>query len=180
MPRYAEPADLAARFDIRTIGQLCTDDGQELSRSAVIDHINVKSALDDASGRVEAALRHGNRYTLVNLQTDLTDNSLAHLKSIVCTIAMTRLLRRRPGTFTDLLQQLAAEAEDHLKQLSSGYDVFSIDANVAAGMISDDGNTNSENASLLNIRNLISDNMIGRYFPHRGDTGNRDRRTGFQ
>ncbi len=54
MPRYADPADLAARFDIRTIGQLSTDDGQELSRTAVIDHVNVKSALDDASGRVEA------------------------------------------------------------------------------------------------------------------------------
>ena len=173
--RYAEPTDLAFRFDIRTIGQLCTDDGQELSREAVMEHENVRMALNDASGRVEAALRHGNRYTPDNI-ADLTENSLNHLKSIVCTIAMTRLLRRRPGTYTDLLQQLAAEAEDHLKQISSGYDVFSLDGHVVhGGTISDEGNTNSEQVSLLNIRNLVSDNMIGRAFPHRGSTGNRDR-----
>lgn len=173
--RYADAVDLMYRFDARTIGQCCTDDGQELSREAIISNENCLMALNDSSGRVEAALRHGNRYTLVNLTEELTANSLNHLKSIVCTIAMVRLLRRRPGCYTDLLQQLQAEAEDHLKQLSSGYDVFSIDSHVAAGEISDSGNSNAENANLLQQRNLISDNMIGRAFPHRGPGGLRNR-----
>lgn len=175
MPRYAEPDDLFLRFDVRTIGQLATDDEQELSRTAIANHENVKSALDDASGRVEAALRHGARYSIEDLGK-LTDNSLNHLKSIVCTIAMTRMLRRRPGTYTDLLQQVSAEAEEFLKQLSSGYDVFSLESHVAAGLIDDTGNSNFESVSLLKQRNLISDNMIGRQFPHRGDSSGRRRR----
>jgi phage gp36-like protein len=172
--RYAEPVDLSSRYDIRTIGQICTDDEQELSREDILANSNVLTALNSASGRVEAALRHGNRYSIEDLQS-LTGNSTEHLKDIVCAIAMVRLLRRRPGSYTDLLAQVSADAEDYLKMLSAGYDVFSIDAQVEAGMISDDGNTNSENAFLLNIRNNVSDNMIGRYFPHRGDTARRRR-----
>jgi phage gp36-like protein len=174
MPRYAEPIDLAARFDIRTIGLLCTDDDQVLSRSAVLDHANVKSALDDASGRIEAALIAGQRYSVEDLQM-LTDNSVSHLKSIVCAIAMTRLLRRRPGTYTDLLQQVSNEAEEQLATLSKGLDVFSLDAQLSAGLAGDLGNRNNEHASLLNLRNNMSDNLIGRVFPHRGDTGRRRR-----
>lgn len=172
--RYAAPEDLAARFDIRTIGLLCTDDGQKLSRTAVLSHPNVMVALDDASGRVESALQHGGRYRVEDLQ-ELTGNSQSHLKQIVCTIAMTRLLRRRPGTYTDLLQQVSAEAEEYLSYLAKGFDVFTLTQHLAAGVIEADGPGNNENISLLNQRNLISDNLIGRSYPHRGDTGRRRR-----
>lgn len=166
MPRYADPSDLASRYDIRTIGELVTDDEQELSRTAVLNHPNVLSALCDASGRVEAALRHGARYTIDDLSR-LTDNSLSHLKSIVCSVAMSRILRRRPGTYTDLLQQVSAEAEEHLGFLSKGHDVFTIESHVAAGLIDDVGNGNTESLSLIKQRNSISDNVLGKLFPFR-------------
>ena len=177
MPSYADPSDLVSRYDVRTIGELATDDEQVLSRTAIVNHVNVLTALKAASGRVEAALRHGDRYSIEDL-TGLTDNSQEHLKDIVCAIAMTRLLRRRPGCFIELMSSVAAEAEDYLKQLSSGYEVFSIQAHVEAGLMDDKGNGNAENVSLLNQRNNLSDNMIARMFPHRGDTGRRRREFG--
>lgn len=168
MPRHAEPVDMEARYDIRTIGQLITDDEQELSRTAVLEHPNLLTALDDASGRVEAALRHGGRYSLEDIG-NLTGNSRNHLKSIVCAVAMSRLLRRRPGSYTDLLQQVSAEAEEHLSHLTKGHDVFTLDIHVDAGLLSDMGNRNVETLSLMKLRNNLSDNVIGKLFPHRGN-----------
>lgn len=175
MALYAAAADLAARYDINIIGQLVTDDGQKLSRQAVLEHPNLAVALQDASGRVESALLHGGRYTTEHLQA-LTDNSLAYLKRITCAFAMSGLLMRRPGTASQLREAINAETEEYLKLLSSGMDVFNIDAHKAAGLLADEGNTNSESVFLLTTRNLLSDRLNLQLFPNRGPRANTYRR----
>lgn len=177
MPSYATPQELVERFDLRTVGQLVTDDQQQLSHTAVVAHQNVLTALQDASGRVESALLHGGRYKVTDL-TSLSDNSQNYLKLIVCTLAMVSLLRRRPGCFTELLSQLTAEAEEHIKQLKSGSEVFNLDAHKGAGVLEDSGHGNLDSISLLNNRSLISDVLTHRLFPAR-DTGRQGSHRGF-
>lgn len=158
---YATPADLLKRFDARTLGDLAADDGKRIVPSALLSDANVASALDDASGEIEAALLQGARYSALDL-TNLTGNSKQYLARICCEIAFGLLWRRRP--WADDQQRLEAikRADEHLERLRKGERVFDIVAVEQAGLPDVTGVTL---ADLQNL-NLLRD-RTRHYYPAR-------------
>ena len=162
MAAYADGDDLAARHDIRVLQQLASDDDSPLSRADTLAHEFVTTALEDASGEVESALRRGGIYTTANLEA-LTGNSLAKLKRMVCTVAMALMFERRPGPFQELANGYMERADKMLKELSSGDKVFEIDGHDDANFPTIDGPTSIDYDRI----NTIADRMAPRYFPRR-------------
>ena len=78
---YASVADLKKRFDVRTLGDLASDDGTQVASANLPADENVLAALDDASGEIDSAVLVARRYTTSDL-TALTGNSLAYLKRL--------------------------------------------------------------------------------------------------
>src|SRR5262245_47732329 len=138
MGRYASGIDLVARHDVNLIGDLATDDREELAAASVPTHVNVLTALDDASGAVEAALQRGGQYSVADLQS-LTDNSLALLKRVVCLIAMAFMFERRAGVHQEKAEWYFERAGKYLEDLQKGKNVFNLPLQVEAGMIDHGG-----------------------------------------
>ena len=168
---YATGTDLVERFDWEVVSQLASDERVELTKGEVVSLPALVTALDDASGRIESALIHGGRYTPAEL-SGLTGNSLSHLKRITCTLAMVGLLRRRPGVYADLLQLLTTDAEEYLKMISTGVDVFNLTPEINAGVIDDGGNRQFQEIQTSKTRQSISDNMTGHLYGFRDDSYN--------
>jgi len=165
MASYASPADLVARYDARTIGDLAGDAGTRVSSANILTDTNVQTALDDASGEIEAALLKGKRYTAAIL-AGLTGNSLALLKRICCQIAIARLWERRPWIGTDdqvSAEQALQDARAALAKLKSGEEVFDLlpQENAGLGQISTPSRVN------VRARNLQVDELRGKIYPRR-------------
>ena len=160
---YATSSDLTARFDRRIIADLATDEGVEVSESSLSSNTAVDAALDDASGRIDAALTVARIYTTDDLDA-LTGNSLALLKRITCELAMTFLIGRRQEKLLD--QSLAAveeKAEAYLDRLRKGERLFgAVDAAKGAGLPTVDGPT----AVKYDTLNLLPDRTRN-FYPHR-------------
>jgi len=157
MAQRADGGDLLKRFDADIVGALASDDRQKPSRADTANHANVCTALKSASGRFEAAVLHGERYTIANLDA-LDGTSKEYMKDIICTLGMVRLLRRRPGAYKELREELTTEEENHMKLLSTGVDVFDLDAHREAGLI--DQTETTENYA-INTRSLTIDKLRG-------------------
>lgn len=132
MTAYATAADMIARYDVRTIGDLVFDDGTAADSSDISSSSVVTAALDDAAGEIEAALLRGGRYTRADLQS-LTGNSLSYLKRINCKLAFWYLWERRPAWDNDQYEQSKADARRVIQQLASGQEIFDLDKVVDAG-----------------------------------------------
>lgn len=163
MTTYCDGADLAARYDVRIVGDLCTDDGAALSLADIVVHPNVLVAIADAAGNVEVAMRQGKRYMPDKLAS-LTGNSLSHLKRVICAVAMALLIERRPERVNlELAATLREQGEKYLIALQSGHNVFGLDDDSdvnATLMTSSDGPTAIE----IENRNLLGERM-GRHLP---------------
>lgn len=122
---YATPAQMLLRYDSRTIGQLVADDDTQVSASGLLTDTVLAAALGDASGRIDSALLQGGRYTTDDLE-GLTGNNATYLVRICCDIAMEFLWQRRPYYDIERYKQARELAEDHLKLLQSGKDIFDI------------------------------------------------------
>jgi len=112
MATYATTADLVARFDIETIGQLATDDGVRLLRDDILVHPNVEVALVSACGDVDVSLRVGQRYTsaqLVALDTHGTAlrRSCAPLLWLACSIDGRVCTKHRRMQFANALTSIS-------------------------------------------------------------------------
>ncbi len=129
---YAAASDLLARYDARTVGNLCSDNGVTVSIAALASDTKLQAALDDASGEIEAALLQGDRYETTDLSA-LTGNSLAYLKRICCTIAMARLWERRPYLDDEGAEKAINAARAALDRLRKGENIFNVAAVVEAG-----------------------------------------------
>lgn len=92
---YASAADMAARYDVRTLGQLCSDTGTPISSGSLSSSERMTAALAGASGMVEAAVTAAGTYAPADLAA-LTGVSLAYLKDLVCALALGRLFLARP------------------------------------------------------------------------------------
>ena len=161
MARYAEPVDLLERHDSNVVNDLCNDAG---SRESVMDLVlnnRLLTALDDASGEMDAALRTGSRYSTDDLE-GLTGNSLSHLKRICSDIGISLLFDRRPGTHSQLSARYLEKAEKWLDQLRSGIHVFDVAAQVTAG----NPTINGPSAIDYDRLQLIPERMV-RFFPGR-------------
>lgn len=159
---YADGEDLTARYDIDLIGDLATDDRETLSRSSVATHPHVLTALEDASGEVEAALLAGGRYTVAQLQ-GLSGPAASHLKAIVCGLTMVALHERRPEAVDEkTIERLTKRATEAIRALKRGENVFGLEEHIEAGR------TLLRGPSAIDItnRNGLASRMSGRYFPN--------------
>jgi phage gp36-like protein len=128
---YATGSDIASRYDVRLLGDLCTDGGDRISDLAtLIVHPNVVQALEDASGMINSAALVGHRYNATDLQ-DMTGEGAAFLKRITCDLAFA-FLRQRRGYDLDQYPTVQ-ESFRFLDRLRLGERVFDIEANETAG-----------------------------------------------
>lgn len=160
MDAYATGTDLIKRYDVDQVGDLATDEREELDRAVVPTHPNVLTALLDASGEIDAALMAGGRYTPDEL-AGITDNTKNHLIRITCAIAMAGLIERRPERVSvELADAYRKTARGFLEALRRGENVFGIAAVVASGTI----DIETVQAIQIEALNLLPARMP-RYFP---------------
>lgn len=133
MTAYADSADMIARYDSRTLGELVTDNGQRAEEVELSTNMKMTTALSTATGLVNAACLRANRYTVVELEA-LTGESAEYLNDIVCAQAFWILWRRRPYSEDDLRKAAKTEADMALEQVRSGDMIFDIDSTKDAGM----------------------------------------------
>lgn len=161
---YATGNDLISRYDADLVGDLATDDREELQRSAIPGHPNVLAALDDASGELDASMLAGGRYRpaqLAQLASNPQLSTHSHLVRITCSLAMSLLCERRPDRVNmELAESYRKTAKAHLESLRRGENVFGIQDVVESGVIE------IATVSTLDIEdlNLIPQRMP-RYFP---------------
>jgi phage gp36-like protein len=159
---YATPADLVTRYDHTTIKDLASDTGEPIAD--VTDDSIVLAALQDASGKIDAALSVSQMYDPEDDLEALTGNSLALLKLICCQLAMAFLLSRRPEKYgQESISKVKQEAEEYLEMLRRGERVFGSPAHEAAGLPTIDGMSSVDYTRL----NMLRDRMQG-FFVDRG------------
>jgi phage gp36-like protein len=169
---YALGTDLVKRYDIDLIGDLCQDNREELDWQSDItvltEHVNVVSALEDASGEIEVAMQAGGRYTVDQLRelayptsSATNNNTRKHLTRITCAIAMSILAERRLDKVSmETADWLRKTAKAFLDQLRRGENVFGIQAHVEAGTI----DISTVEAIQIQDLNLLTERM-SRFFP---------------
>lgn len=121
---YCSVAEFLKRSDLRTVGQLASDTNVAVAEADLPYNVNVLAALDDASGMLESACLAGERYTPVDL-LGLTGVTAAFLRMLVSTLAMGRLVMRRPDKKYPMPPDYE-EALAWLDRLRLGERVFSI------------------------------------------------------
>lgn len=162
---YASAADMLRRFDVRTLGQLVSDSNARVSADDLLDDENLQTALDDASGEIDAHVLQGQRYTTDDL-AELSGNSLAYLKRLNCMVAMSLLWERRPYIDADDgvgAEQAALQARKALDRLKRGEEVFDVEKVKDAGL---PVTTVPTRVQLENL-NLTVDQARGHYDPQR-------------
>lgn len=127
--KYITVAELAERYDTRTLGQLSSDDGTE----ATVDSNNaiLLNAIEVGSSDVESAALRGGRYTTTDLAALQTADDWS-LKGLVAQIAIVRLHERRPSTLPDFISEMRLANDRALKDLREGNMIFN-DADAIAG-----------------------------------------------
>jgi hypothetical protein len=163
---YADASDLEARYDLRVLLRLASDEGESIPAGTLASSARVLAALAEASGEVESACAAGRRYAPSDLAL-LTGNSLAKLKGIVCGLAMAKLQMGRP-TEQGAPPVMLKAAEDALVKLHSGERVFGFTESMNAELTSADPETPAERA---NRRGTVT--IASRFFGKR--TGDYDR-----
>lgn len=164
MPFAVTAADMIARYDARTLGDLVTDTGTRLVGDELTDSTKLATLLDEATGHVKASLFRANRYTQDELD-DLTGESLAFLTGLVCQVAFWMLWRRKPAAQNADPQRKEAKElyEAAMKSLNSGELVLDVEAVKDAGV--QEGKT--VDAAELDRWNLWSSQPAGRFYPSR-------------
>ena len=160
---YAASTDLTARFDERVIADLASDSGEpvgDLSSDATVE-----AALDDASGRIDAAVTVAQHYTPTQLAA-LTGTDLALLKRLTCELAMLFLMGRRQESWLgNDYERLEKRVEDQLDRLRRGERLFGLEANRNAGLPTIDGPTTTQYDNLHLLRGRVHNFYPERVLP---------------
>lgn len=164
MAVYATPADMAVRYDVRTLGDLVADDGTRVDSTAIQTNTTLEAILVDASGEFESCMLHGNRYSADDLAA-LDGNSLGLAKRIVCKLAMGMLWERRQYIDLEKAEEAMEAARKTMDKLRKGEYVFNITANIQAG----NPEVITPTMSSISRLNLTVDRARGRngYYPER-------------
>ena len=165
MAAYATSTQLLERYDANEIADLASDEGQAVTRIALLTDSKVAASLSDASGEVEAALLVGGMYTTDQLE-GLTGNAAAKLVRMTCDIAMCFLYERRPLYNVDNVAKFRELADKYLDRLRKGENVFNVAANIGAGTPSVDGPTTVGYESLNLVRDRVQNYYPGRRLPN--------------
>src|SRR3990167_6702051 len=119
MTAFATPADMIARYDVNTLGDICSDDGIPVTTAKLITNTKLTTALNTATGRIKAATLRAARYTVDDLD-DLTGESKAYLSDLTCRIAFWYLWQRKPYADDQQRSEIKAQADEALGVLRSG------------------------------------------------------------
>jgi len=157
---YLGPAEFLKRYDTRTVGDLCADNGVRVTPSALLSDPNLAAALLDASGLVEAACLVKSRYQPGDLAA-LTGASQAFLFRLVADLAMGLLIERRPDLKREPPASYSA-ALAWLDKLSEGVAIFGLVEVQQAGL----PEAVQETAQTVYARDLI-DVQARRFFGRR-------------
>lgn len=169
MAALAISADMVKRYDARTLGDLCSDDGNQVSEQALVTNAKMTAALSTATGHFLAAVLRAERYTRNELEA-LTGDSKEYLKDLICQIAFWGLWRRKPYTDDQQRADAKAAADEALELMRTGAHVFDIDRQ------KDAGTPKVETVTRVEIENdwsLMVDQARGRFFPRRRTYKNR-------
>lgn len=173
MASYATAADMINRYDVRTLGDIVSDDGTRVASGGLAADAKMLAALSSATGKVKAAILRAERYTasqITNMMdsghADYSAEGTAYLVDIVCAVAFWNLWRRKPYTDSQQAARKAAreEAEGYLKELSSGESVLDIPAALDSGTPKVATITKSEIETEFD---LFVDRARGRFYPAR-------------
>jgi hypothetical protein len=150
---YATPRDVRLRYDVRPVGDLVRDDDTQATADATDTDAVLMEILKDASGRVEAAVLVGNRYSSADLDSIAAGrtNSGALLRRIVCDLAAEELRRRRMIVVDEPLPGYK-EALEYLDQLRGGSAIFTFAESGDAGLVASSPYDDSD----LDRLNLVS------------------------
>jgi hypothetical protein len=160
---YATPTDMINCFNAEILGDVVSDNGVAVAVNALETDPKLLSALQRASGEVEAACLAGGIYTTAQL-AGLTDNGQALLVDIVCCVAMCKLLQRRPTKGTaDMLTGVCKDARDQLQALRKGEAVFGGSTNADNGTLPE--TTGPTTVTFTNLRMLRD--RVQNYYPRR-------------
>lgn len=147
---YASATDLTTYFDARVIADLASDDDAPIQDPN--DDSTVAKMLSAAASQINAAVMVANIYTAADL-AGLTGDDREALIELNCSLAMAKLIRRRPEKFgEESYKAFVEEAEGRLEQLRNGQRLFNLAAQEAAGTPDVDGPTAHQMAHL----NLIT------------------------
>ncbi len=136
---YAASTDLTARFDERTIKDLVSDSGEPVADLS--SDLKAQAALDDASGRIDAAVTVAQHYSPTDLAA-LTGTDQAMLKRLTCELAMLFLMgRRQEAWLGNDYERIEKRCEDQLDRLRKGERLFGMEVNRNAGLPTIDGPT---------------------------------------
>ncbi len=164
---YATPADMQVRHNWEEIGDLLSDDGEQVSQANQLTNATLLELLKDAEGEVLGALLVGGRYSTSDFD-GFSGANLALLKTHICRVCKMRLMERRPGRFADTLEAMQKIVDGYLKQFRSGEVIFNLAPVITAGAVVVDGPSTLD---LQNL-NLVRDQAHG-YYPRRVLPGNR-------
>jgi phage gp36-like protein len=142
---YATPEDLSVRFHLPLLEDLASDTGSPAAGLA--NNPRVLAALEDASGRIDAALLVGGRYQPGDLE-GLAGHSQAHLKRITCALAVGYLVQNRVARLDEGTKAMIEQAEQVLDLLRKGLNVFNLPQHQEAGRSVVDGPTVAERIAL--------------------------------
>ncbi len=165
MAAFATAQDMIDRYDVRTLGDLVTDDGTRVAEASLPDNDKLAKALQAATGKVLAACLRANRYTKAQLLA-LSGESRDYLIDITCAIAFWNLWRRKPYTdLKDQQGQAKQEADEALEMLRSGDHIFDVSETREAGIPQID---TISRATIANDWELVADvARNGRFYPRR-------------
>jgi len=156
---FATIADVVDRFDERTLRDLCSDTGTPAAD--LNTNGPMLAALETASGTVLVACTVGQMYDEGTLAA-LEGASRAILVDIVCSLAVARLMTRRPlrPDVAATWKQSIDEANAYLDKFRNGQRVFPLPAQLDASVPSVEGPT------MLDIprNNLLTYRCSG-YYP---------------
>lgn len=169
MTAFATAADMVARYDVRTLGDLCGDDGHRIPEEDLAINVPMTKALQTATGKIKAAVLRAERYTTAELDA-LTGESKQYLIELTCQIAFWCLWKRKPYKDDQQRKEIKQDADDALELLRKGDHVFDIDRQ------KDAGTPQVETVTRVEVQTewgLAVDQARGRFFPARRSYRNR-------
>jgi hypothetical protein len=131
---YCSAARFVRFFDVRTLGDLLSDDGTRLTPAQVLASDELDEILKCASGKVECAAQVAERYRPADLEALLADdgNMASFLAWVVAGLAVEMVFQRRPDVDMKVPSQ-AAEANEILNALAHGERIFGFTETMDAG-----------------------------------------------
>lgn len=169
MTSFATPADMIARYDVRTLGDLCSDSGERISEAGLAANTKLLTCLSSASGRVIASTLRAKKYTVDDLNA-LTGESLAYLVDITCRVAFWLLWQRKPYVDTQQRMEAKKEYDETLEMLNKGDQIFDVES------VKDAGIPQVETITRVEIESdwsLFVDQGRGHFYPRRRTYKNR-------